>query len=418
MQPLQNRRVLLGVTGGIAAYKAADLCRRLRGLGAEVQVVMTPAATDFVGPLTFQALSGRPARTDLLDPAAEAAMGHIELARWAELVLVAPASADFLARLAARGADDLLATACLATDAPVAVAPAMNQGMWRAPATLRNARRLAEDGVRLWGPAEGDQACGDTGPGRMLEPEDLAARACALLAPPRYLADRRVVVTAGPTREAIDPVRYLSNHSSGRQGFALARAAAEAGAEVILVTGPVDLQTPAGVHRVDVGSAREMLDAAGEAARDADLFVAVAAVADYRPAEVAPRKLKKDAARPGLVLELVENPDVVATVARQRGGSGRPYTVAFAAETHDVLAHARGKLAGKGVDLVVANDVSDRSIGFGAEANEVTLVDADGDEALPRMPKDRLARVLVERLAARLAPTTATGRSVAPQETG
>lgn len=418
MQPLQNRRVLLGVTGGIAAYKAAELCRRLRGLGAELQVVMTPAATDFVGPLTFQALSGRPVRADLLDPAAEAAMGHIELARWAELVLVAPASADFLARLAAGRADDLLATACLATDAPIAVAPAMNQAMWRAPATQRNARRLAEDGVRLWGPAEGDQACGDTGPGRMLEPEDLAARACALLAPPRCLADRKVVVTAGPTREAIDPVRYLSNHSSGRQGFALARAAAEAGAEVVLVSGPVDLPTPTGVRRVDVGSAREMLEAAAAAARDADLFVAVAAVADYRPAEVAPRKLKKGAERPGLVLELVENPDVVATVARQRAGSGRPYTVAFAAETHDVLAHARGKLERKGVDLVVANDVSDRSIGFGAEENEVTLVDVDGDETLPRMPKDRLARVLVERLAARLAPTPATGRPLAPQGTG
>lgn len=418
MQPLRNKQVLLGVSGGIAAYKSAQLCRRLRDAGAEVQVVMTAGGAQFVTPLTFQALSGRPVRSELFDLAAEAAMGHIELARWADLVLVAPASADFMARLAAGMADDLLTTTCLATAAPLAVAPAMNQQMWAAPATIRNVARLEQDGVRIWGPASGAQACGDTGSGRMLEPDDLVQRVTALLAserlaperlaPERRLAGRHLVITAGPTREAIDPVRYISNHSSGKQGFALAAAAAEAGARVTLIAGPVGLPTPAGVDRVDVESACAMLDAARAATADADAFVGVAAVADYRPERAADRKLKKEAGAGAPDLRLVENPDIIATIASERP---ELFCVAFAAETHDLLAHARAKLQRKKVRLVVANDVSDRSIGFGSDDNGVTLVDADGDRALPKMSKDALSRLLVAEIASRIdaAPARAAG---------
>ncbi len=402
MQPLRKRRVVLGITGGIAAYKSAETARRLVGLGAEVQVVMSRGAQAFVTPLTLQALTGRPVRTDLLDADAEAAMGHIELARWAEIVLVAPATAHFMARLAAGLADDLLTTTCLATTAPIAVAPAMNQQMWKAPATQRNVRTLTADGMRLWGPGEGEQACGDVGAGRMLEPDDLAARVAALLAPTGALTGRHVVVTAGPTREAIDPVRYISNHSSGKQGFAIARAAAEAGARVTLVTGPVELPTPPGVDRVDVTSAREMLAAARSAvATGADVLIAVAAVADYRPGEVAAQKIKKrhgddDAMR----VDLVANPDIVATLTAEHPGL---FSVAFAAETERLLENARAKLERKGVAMVVANDVSDATIGFGSDANRVTIMEADGETALPRVDKDAVARELVTRIAARLA---------------
>lgn len=396
MFSLANKQILLGITGGIAAYKACEVVRRLRDLGAEVQVVMTEGGTRFITPLTLQALSGRAVRTDLLDPAAEAAMGHIELARWADLVLVAPASADFMARLAAGMADDLLTTACLATDAPIVLAPAMNQAMWRAPATQRNLRTLEADGVLLWGPGAGDQACGDTGPGRMLEPADLVDRTRALLGTPAALAGRHVVITAGPTREALDPVRYLSNHSSGKQGYALAQAAAEAGARVTLISGPVSLPAPAGVERIDVTSARDMLAAAEQACEDADIFIGVAAVADYRPAEAAEHKIKKRQGHTGLDLNLVENPDIIATIAARR--SRRPFTVAFAAETRDLVANARAKLERKGVDLVIGNDVSDQTIGFGSDRNSVVLVSAEGEEMLPAGSKLELSRLLIERI--------------------
>ncbi|MDZ7825416.1 MAG: bifunctional phosphopantothenoylcysteine decarboxylase/phosphopantothenate--cysteine ligase CoaBC [Gammaproteobacteria bacterium] len=402
MQPLRNKQVLLGVTGGIAAYKSAELCRRLIDLGAEVQVVMTPAATRFVGSLTFQALTGRMVRSELFDPAAEAAMGHIELARWADLVLVAPATADFMARLGAGMADDLLTTACLATAAPIAVAPAMNQQMWAAPASRRNARTLAADGVRIWGPGSGAQACGDTGDGRMLEPAELAQRVAALLGPDpvrALLRGRHLVITAGPTREAIDPVRYVSNHSSGKQGFALAAAAAEAGARVTLVAGPVSLETPPGVDRVDVESAVEMLDAARTATATADVFIGVAAVADYRPASAADRKIKRAGTGETMDVHLVANPDIIATLA---GEQPDLFCVAFAAETHDLIAHARSKLERKRVALVVANDVSDRSIGFGSDDNGVTLVDAGGEQVLEKTSKEALSRRLVEEIALRL----------------
>lgn len=400
MFSLENKQILLGITGGIAAYKACDLCRRLRDLGAEVQVVMTAGGTRFVTPLTLQALSGRAVRTDLLDPTAEAAMGHIELARWADLVLVAPASADFMARLAAGMADDLLTTACLATDAPIVLAPAMNQAMWRAAATQRNARTLQDDGILLWGPGSGAQACGDTGPGRMLEPDELAARAAALLGTPALLAGRHVVITAGPTREALDPVRYLSNHSSGKQGYALAQAAAEAGARVTLISGPVALQTPPGVTRIDVTSAREMLAAAEQACDDADIFVGVAAVADYRPAAAAEHKIKKQDERSGLDLNLVENPDIIATIAARH--EHRPFTVAFAAETRDLVANARRKLERKGVDLVIGNDVSDQTIGFGSDRNSVVLITTEGEEFLPIGSKAEVSRTLIEHIDRRL----------------
>ncbi|HSG88378.1 MAG TPA: bifunctional phosphopantothenoylcysteine decarboxylase/phosphopantothenate--cysteine ligase CoaBC [Pseudomonadales bacterium] len=406
MQPLRNKQVLLGVTGGIAAYKSAEICRRLQDLGAQVQVVMTPGATRFVTPLTFQALSGRPVRCELFDLAAEAAMGHIELARWADLLLVAPASADFMARLAAGMADDLLTTTCLATAAPIAVVPAMNQQMWAAPPTARNVRQLEADGRHIWGPGSGAQACGDTGSGRMLEPGDVAERVAALLGPRGRLTGRHVVITAGPTREAIDPVRYISNHSSGKQGFALAAAAAAEGARVTLIAGPVERPTPAGVDRVDVESANAMLAAARAAVVDADLFVAVAAVADYRPDQAFEQKMKKAADRADLDLHLVENPDIVATIAAEHPDL---FCVAFAAETEALVAHARAKLARKKVRLVIANDVSDRSIGFGSDDNGVTLVDAGGERVLERMSKDALSRVLIGEIADRLAAGEADG---------
>jgi phosphopantothenoylcysteine decarboxylase / phosphopantothenate---cysteine ligase len=385
-----GQRVLLGVTGGIAAYKAAELVRRLRDDGAEVRVVMTEGAQRFVTPLTFQALSGNPVRTSLWDDAAEAAMGHIELARWAGQVLVAPASADFLARLVHGAANDLLTTLCLATSAPVAVAPAMNQQMWAHPATQDNVERLRARGVAILGPASGSQACGESGPGRLLEAADLVA---ALADLPRKgpLSGRHVLVSAGPTYEDLDPVRFLGNRSSGRMGFAVAAAARAAGAGVTLVAGPVCLPTPAGVRRIDVRSAAQMREAVLAHADAADAYVAAAAVADYRPAELAVHKIKKsDAAR---ALELVPTVDILAELGRR---PRRPLLVGFAAETEDVLRHAREK-------LVAANQVGVQGQGFESEDNELTLVDATGERALGRGSKRELARALVAEVAARLA---------------
>ncbi|MBL6715806.1 MAG: bifunctional phosphopantothenoylcysteine decarboxylase/phosphopantothenate--cysteine ligase CoaBC [Pseudomonadales bacterium] len=408
MSRLAARRILLGITGGIAAYKCCELVRQLRREGAEVQVLMTPAAAAFVTPLSLQAVSGRPVRTDLLDPSAEAAMGHIELARWGEVLLVAPASADALARLAQGHANDLLSTCYLAFDGPKFLAPAMNQAMWRAPATGRNVAQLEADGATVLGPASGSQACGDEGPGRMIEPADLvqALEAWATArgdSSPSPWAGRHVVITAGPTREALDPVRYLTNKSSGQQGFALAEAAVAAGARVTLITGPVSLPTPAGVTRIDVEAAQDMLTAAEAACADADLCVAVAAVADYRVAEVATQKLKRQDGVP-LTLTLVPNPDIIATLAAQRGSRARPVLVAFAAETENVLAHARSKRSKKGVDFVVANDVSRADIGFNSEENCVTVLGPSGETALPKMSKRALSTQLLQEFASALTP--------------
>ncbi len=398
MQRLQRKRIVLGVGGGIAAYKSAELIRRLRDQGAEVRVVMTRAAREFITPLTLQALSGHPVFNDLLDPAAEAAMGHIELARWADLILVAPATADLMARLAQGLADDLRTTLVLASAAPVALAPAMNQAMWRDPATQANAERLAGRGMRLFGPGAGSQACGDSGPGRMLEADELAQRAADCFER-GLLTGRRVLITAGPTREAIDPVRYVSNHSSGKMGFALAEAAAEAGAAVTLVSGPVHLPTPQRVARIDVVSARDML-AACEGAMPCDILIAAAAVADYRPEAVASQKMKKDpGSDDGLTLRLVRNPDILATLAAR---TDRPFSVGFAAETEHLLDYAARKLKSKNLDLIVANDVANPQIGFNSEDNAVSVIDrALQATRFEQASKGQIARQLIAFIAAR-----------------
>ena len=394
MDALANRNVLLGITGGIAAYKAAELTRLLVTGGARVRVAMTPAAQTFVTPLTLQALSGNPVHTELLDSAAEAAMGHIELARWADVVLVAPATADFIARLAHGHANDLLSTLCLATRAPLALAPAMNTQMWLHPATQANCAQLTARGVTLLGPGAGDLACGETGPGRMLDPTELHAALPDLLGG-GALSGLRVVVTAGPTREPVDPVRYLGNRSSGKMGFAVAQAASRAGASVTLVAGPVGLPTPAGVRRVDVETAAQMHAATIDAVDDCDIFIAAAAVADYRPAQVAGEKIKKQAAK--LNVELERTSDILAEVAVLEGG---PFTVGFAAETDDVAGYAREKLASKKLDMIAANRVGE-GLAFGTDDNELELLWPDGGVRLPRAPKSELAQQLIAQIAER-----------------
>jgi phosphopantothenoylcysteine decarboxylase / phosphopantothenate---cysteine ligase len=385
-------RVLLGVTGGIAAYKAPELVRRLTERSCEVQVVMTGGAKQFVTPLTFEAVSGRRVRDDLWDPAAEAAMGHIELARWADIVVVAPATAHFMAELAGGFAADLLSTLCLATTAPVVLAPAMNQAMWANPAVQANRGLLESRGIRFIGPAEGDQACGETGPGRMAEPLAIAG---ALLDGPgrlrlRSLAGLKVVITAGPTREPIDPVRYITNRSSGKMGFAVAVAAREAGADVVLVSGPVSLATPAGVRRVDVETAEQMYKKVHEEIASTDIFVGCAAVSDYRPEKIAPQKIKRGAAE--MELALVRSPDTLASVAAL---PKPPFTVGFAAETQEVPKHAREKLERKRVDMIAANQVGP-DCGFDRETNALTVFWQGGEVALGEGSKPVLARRLVE----------------------
>jgi phosphopantothenoylcysteine decarboxylase/phosphopantothenate--cysteine ligase len=390
---MQGKRILLGVTGGIAAYKSADLVRRLQDRGLQVQVVMTSAAQQFVTPMTFQALSGRPVRTDLWDPAAEAAMGHIELARWADVVLVAPATADFLARLATGQAGDLLTTLCLATEAPLAVAPAMNHVMWSNAATRANMKTLAERGIHIFGPAEGDQACGETGPGRMLEPLQLVDLVIPLLRTNGPLTGTRVLITAGPTRERIDPVRFISNRSSGKMGFAVAQAAREAGAEVVLVAGPVSLSTPPGVRRVDVESAAEMFDAVIREVPGTDIFISTAAVADYRPAQPADQKIKKTSDH--LDLSMERTVDILATVAAR---ADRPFVVGFAAETESVEQHARTKLLKKNLDMIAANEVGDDKA-FDCEDNQLVVLTRAGRVELGRASKVELAQRLVALIA-------------------
>lgn len=392
---MTGKRILLGVTGGIAAYKSADLVRRLRETGADVRVVMTRGALAFVTPLTFQAVSGNPVHTTLLDEAAEAGMGHIELARWADQVLVAPATAGFIGRLAHGLADDLLSTICLATTAPLVLAPAMNQQMWLHPATQSNCALLQTRGVRLAGPVSGSQACGETGPGRMMEPNDLVA---SLLADaPGILSGKHVVVTAGPTYEDIDPVRYIGNRSSGRMGFAVAAAAVDAGARVSLVSGPVSLETPAGVERSDVRGAGEMRDVALGLTASADVFISVAAVADYTPAHPATQKIKKGL--PKQEIELVSTPDIVAEVANLQAG---PFTVGFAAETEKLREHALEKLSRKRLDMIAANRVGQDGSGFESENNEILVLVPGEEKHLGKGSKQHLARLLIGEIAIRL----------------
>ena len=396
MGSLNNKRVLLGVTGGIAAYKSAELIRCLQNEGAEVRVVMTPAATEFITPLTLQALSGNPVSLELLDTAAEAAMGHIELARWADLILVAPASADFIARLCHGEGNDLLSTVCLASHSMVAVAPAMNKHMWENAATQKNLQLLREQAVHIFGPATGFQACGDIGEGRMEAPTSLCTMASNLFVS-GLLSGKKVVITAGPTREALDPVRYISNHSSGKMGYALAQAAVAAGATTVIVSGPVQLEPPERVKTIAVESAAEMLSTALDEVCEADIFIAAAAVADYRPASIAEQKIKKN--DDDMCIQLIKNPDIVATVAAL---PKRPLTVGFAAETENLKHNATLKLHKKKLDLVIANDVSDAEIGFNSDDNRVLLVQANSCKALPTMNKHLLANKLIQHIASLL----------------
>jgi len=409
MTQLAGKRIVLGISGGIAAYKTPSLVRLMREAQAEVQVVMTPNAHRFVTATTLQAVAGKPVRDDLWDPQAEAAMGHIELARWAEVILIAPTTADTLSRLAQGRANDLLCSICLASHAPLLLAPAMNQVMWESAATRRNVKQLEDDGTRMLGPGTGDQACGEVGPGRMLEPEELLERLIDELASSgelkiekknvherKPLKGRKVIVTAGPTREAIDPVRYISNHSSGRQGFAVAAAAVAQGAEVVLISGPVSIPVPGGLRCISVDSAEQMHAAVNAELPGCDIFIGVAAVADYRPAHVADLKIKKEAQRDQkLELSLVENPDIIASVA---ASAHKPFVVGFAAETHNVLEHAKGKRVRKGLDVIVVNDVSLADIGFNSIDNAATVVWADGELTLPKQNKSSLARSIVEQV--------------------
>lgn len=396
---MNQQKIILGISGGIAAYKTPELVRRLKDRGAEVQVVMTRSAREFVTETTLQAVSGLPVRSNLWDSDAEAAMGHIELARWADLVLIAPATAEIMSRLASGSAPDLLTTLCLATEAPVAIAPAMNRVMWSHPAVQENRQKLAARGVRILGPASGDQACGETGPGRMLTPDEIVAAVTAPIAvpdsEPALLSGKKVLITAGPTREAIDPVRYISNRSSGKMGYALAAAAANAGADVTLISGPVGIETPHGVLRIDVESAKEMFAATHEHIDDVDIFIAAAAVADYAVADEKAHKMKKTSA--DRTLDLVKNPDILASVARLHAG---PFTVGFAAETENLADYARAKLEKKKLNMIVANLVG-KDRGFEVDQNAVEVFWRDGQQSFPLAEKRQLAQDLVELIATR-----------------
>ncbi len=395
MSSLANKQILVGITGGIAAYKTIELIRLLTKAGAEVQVVLTEGAKAFVTEMTLQAISGHPVRSTLLDPTAELGMGHIELAKWADLIVVAPASADFIARYSQGMANDLLTTLCLATDANVLLAPAMNQAMWRHPATQDNATLLEKRGVLLCGPASGIQACGDVGPGRMEEPESIFEHIAKTLSPTKQdLLGQHWVITAGPTMEAIDPVRFICNHSSGKMGYALAAAAQARGAKVTLVSGPTQLDAPQGVQRIAIKSAGDMLAACRDAmSKPADVFIGAAAVADFRMKEVASQKMKKTGDSDEMQLTLVKNPDVIATLSQEKAAK---CMVGFAAETQDVIAYAKSKLERKGLDLIIANDVSRSDIGFNNDDNQVTVLSKDQQWTPPKGAKSALAKELVE----------------------
>lgn len=393
MCSLSNKQIIVGVTGGIAAYKSAEIVRRLQDRGADVRVVMTPGAEEFIRPLTMQALSGHPVHCGLLDEKAEAGMGHIELARWADLLLIAPATADFIATMVHGRADNLLAAIYLATPALVAVAPAMNQGMWRHPASLDNVEKLNQRGVTIIGPDSGIQACGDTGPGRMEQPDTIINQASDMFTS-KSLQGKKVVITAGPTREALDPVRYISNHSSGKMGYALATAALDAGADVVLISGPVNLSIPERCQYLSVISANDMLLASLEYAKKADIFIATAAVADYRAVSIAENKIKSDS--DVLTINFEKNPDIVSTVATANESL---FVVGFAAESTDVENYAKGKLKTKGLNAIIANDISRSDIGFNSDDNEVSWIDTDSSITFSKRSKTQLSRDLIAQIA-------------------
>jgi phosphopantothenoylcysteine decarboxylase/phosphopantothenate--cysteine ligase len=395
MRKLAGKRILLGITGGIAAYKSAILCRQLKQLEADVRVIMTAAATRFITPLTLQALSGHPVHCDLFEAESDHGMGHIELARWADQIIIAPASANTIAKLAHGQAEDLLTTTVLASDKPLFVAPAMNSLMWQHLATQANIQLLISRGVKILGPAEGEQACGEQGPGRMLEAEQIAEQLRQQL-DKDLLAGKNIVITAGPTWEAIDPVRGLTNHSSGKMGYELASAMLDAGANITLISGPTALLPPAGVNCIDITSAQEMADVAMANIASCDIFIGVAAVADYRPVSTSKQKIKKDAE--SLTIELVRNPDILAMVA---AADKAPFTVGFAAETQSITANAQKKLSAKGINMIAANPVSGENSAFNSDSNELVLIDRDGISHLSRCSKSLLAQKLTKEIARR-----------------
>lgn len=397
MTNLTNKKIVLGITGGIAAYKCAELVRRLKDSGCEVKVVMTESAKHFITPLTMQAVSGETVSDSLLDPSAEASMGHIEFAKWADLILVAPATCNIIAKMAAGIADDLLTTLLLATPAKVAVAPAMNQQMYAHAATQANLATLKARNVLIWGPGKGEQACGDVGAGRMLEPHELVAL-CTAKEQPQLLAGKTITITAGPTREPLDPVRFISNHSSGKMGYALAEAALQLGAEVNLISGPVNIKAPTGVNLINIESAEQLLTESLTYAPQSDAFIGCAAVADYRAAEIATQKMKKQGDE--LTLTLTKNPDVIAAIANLT--QNRPYTVGFAAETQNVESYAKGKLQNKNLDMICANDVSKSGLGFNSDHNALTLYWHNEQLELPTTSKTEIALKVIEQLAKHL----------------
>ena len=392
MKSLINKNILLGVTGGIAAYKSAEIVRGLKKAGSSVRVVMTQSAKEFITPLTLQALSGNPVSTDLLDVEAEAAMGHIELARWADAILIAPATANTLAKLSSGRADDLLSSITLAFDGPIGLAPAMNQAMWKDERTQSNIQNLEHKNFSLYGPGSGEQACGDVGLGRMLEPPEIIELFASLFEA-GTMSNKSILITAGPTQEPIDPVRYLTNRSSGKMGYALAEAAVEAGAQVTLVSGPVNIEPPARCNLVSVKTAEEMHEAVMHHIKKKDIYIGTAAVADYSPTKVEGSKIKKDRSNSPLVLEMKENKDILKEVSELED---KPYMVGFAAETDDLLENARKKLETKKLDLIIANDVSDKSIGFDSNENEVTLITSSEELLLDRDSKKKIAKKILE----------------------
>ncbi|OCF98150.1 phosphopantothenoylcysteine decarboxylase [Gilliamella sp. wkB195] len=394
MMSLSGKHILLGITGGIAAYKCPDLVRHLKKAGAQVHVVLTESANHFVTPMTLQALSGNTVSSDLFDPSAELSMSHIELAKWADLVLIAPATANIIAKMANGIADDLLSTVCLATPAKIALAPAMNQQMYKAAATQQNLATLASRNTLIWGPDDGFQACGDFGPGRMIEPATIVKHVEKYFSATSTLAGTEITITAGPTIEELDPVRYISNYSSGKMGYAIAQAAAEIGATVNLISGPVNLATPNNVNRINVKSANEMYDVALKFAKKSSIFISCAAVADYRAETIATKKIKKTDDSNELVIKLVKNPDIVANIASLK--KGRPFVVGFAAETNNIKAYALKKLTTKNLDLICANDVSDKKIGFNSDQNALTLYWQNGEQTLPLSNKQELAKELLQ----------------------